>query len=77
MNSVATLMTSHNTEGKGTICQLMKEPLIMWDGGQSLSECKAAEVDHRSANCWYNNPYYNITFGNYCDRSKCTVLFPL
>lgn len=56
----------------GTTCQLMKEPLVMWEDGQYDSSCKAAEVDHHSRNCWYDDEYYNSTFGEFCDRSKCT-----
>jgi len=56
---------------KGTTCQLMKEPLVMWQDGQYDSTCKAAEVDHRSSNCWYDDSYYNSTFADFCDRSKC------
>lgn len=43
----------------------------MWEDGQYDSDCKAAEVDHHSENCWYDDQYYNSTFGEYCDRSKC------
>ena len=57
---------------QGTTCQLMKEPLVMWEDGQYDSSCKAAEVDHHSRNCWYDDEYYNSTFGEFCDRSKCT-----
>ena len=55
----------------GTECQLMKEPLVMWHGGQSQSKCKAAQVDHSEYNCWYNNPQYNVSFAPYCDKKEC------
>ena len=32
---------------------------------------KAARVDHDSYNCWWQDPYYNTTFGPYCDRTVC------
>eukprot|EP01052_Picozoa_sp_SAG31_P029751 SAG31_NODE_2985_length_4812_cov_3.398517_2_plen_180_part_00 len=30
----------------GSVCQLMKEPLVQWNDGQTLSQCKSAETDH-------------------------------
>jgi hypothetical protein len=27
----------------GSVCQLMKEPLVQWDDGQRLSECGAGD----------------------------------
>jgi hypothetical protein len=55
----------------GTKCQLMKEPLVMWNGGQDDSKCKAAEVDHSKYKCWYSNPQY-ANFAPFCNRSECT-----
>jgi len=55
----------------GTECQLMKEPLVMWDGGQDVSKCKAAQVDHSQYRCWYSNPEYATAFAPFCNRSEC------
>eukprot|EP00041_Stephanoeca_diplocostata_P029443 m.868504 g.868504 ORF g.868504 m.868504 type:complete len:568 (-) comp23563_c0_seq4:558-2261(-) len=55
----------------GTTCQLMKEPLVMWSDGQSQSNCKAAQVDHSEYGCWFEDPQYNVTFQEYCDKSVC------
>jgi hypothetical protein len=59
----------------GTVCQLMKKPLVMWNEGQYKSKCKAAEVSRGGGGgreCWYSNPKYNETFAAYCDKSECS-----
>jgi len=43
----------------------------MWEDGQTESKCKAARVDHDSYSCWWEDPYYNKTFGPFCDRKVC------
>ena len=54
-----------------TVCQLLKEPLQQWNNGQSMSKCKAAEVDHDQRDCWYSNPWTNATFAAYCSKDSC------
>ena len=36
----------------GSICQLLKRPLVQWNDAQSVSSCKAAEVDNDPRDCW-------------------------
>lgn len=58
----------------GSVCQLMKEPLVQWDDGQSLSKCKAAQVDHGGGgrDCWYDDPRYKTAFAQFCDKTQCS-----
>ena len=56
----------------GSTCQLMTYPLVQWDDGQSLSQCKAAQRARGRRDCWYDDPQYNATFDKFCDRSECT-----
>ena len=53
-------------------CQLMKQPLVMWEDGQTLSKCKAAQVSNgRDERCWYDDSEYNVSFAPFCQRSEC------
>lgn len=57
----------------GTVCQLLKTPLIQWNDAQSTGhKCKAAEVDHSQRDCWYTDPHMNATFSDYCSHDSCT-----
>eukprot|EP00040_Diaphanoeca_grandis_P040022 m.260964 g.260964 ORF g.260964 m.260964 type:complete len:572 (+) comp40978_c0_seq1:110-1825(+) len=56
----------------GTVCQLMRHPLLIHEGGQLTGKCKAAVVDPSSSRCWYDDQYYNTTFNDVCDRANCT-----
>ncbi len=47
--------------------------VLQWEDGQSLSKCKAAQVDHGGGDrCWYDDRRYNTTFASYCDRAQCS-----
>ena len=58
----------------GTVCNLLKQPLIQWNGAQTLpgSKCKAAEVDNDPRDCWYSDPSMNKSFAEYCSHDKCS-----
>eukprot|EP01047_Picozoa_sp_COSAG01_P062677 COSAG01_NODE_8006_length_2956_cov_14.158558_4_plen_358_part_00 len=56
----------------GSVCQLLKEPLVEWRDGQIHSPCKSAQVDARiHENCWFSNPNYATKFAPFCDKSQC------
>ena len=55
-----------------TVCQLLKQPLTQWENGQSVSKCKAAEVDHDPRDCWYTDPTMNASFSAYCSHDSCS-----
>lgn len=59
---------------KEDVCSLMALPIVIFDDGQKLGHCKAAQVRvgaTADGNCWYDDPEYNVTFANVCDRKVC------
>jgi hypothetical protein len=57
-------------------CELLTDPLVQWDGGQSLGGCLAGEkLDPNGGfspdKCWYDEIQFNTTFASVCDRKTC------